>query len=62
MIDEIKLAQMDRSEPLTVKECTKVTTCALSGCPLDTHSWCVRLPNGQLACPGCAGDRGWTLQ
>lgn len=61
-LDALTLWEMDKSKPLTIREGTRTTTCAIRGCPIDAHSWVVTLPNGRTACPRCAADRGWTVR
>lgn len=62
MIDVFRLSQLRRDLPLKVKQGpAREAKCTISGCPVDEHSFAVRLPGAGLACASCAADHGFRL-
>jgi hypothetical protein len=62
VIDYVKLAAIDKSKPLTIKDGPSGFTCKLCGAQQEAWAWRVTVPTIGTACPGCAGDHGFEVR
>lgn len=63
MIDSFKLATLPRDNPLIIFDTAGAFTCVICGAEQEPYAYRVRLPSrAGPACPGCAGDAGWTVR